>query len=74
MTVSPNKYNSLFGRPRIDPGFLPRDRPILDSVTVLLVRHSAAAASDSFGRAADNMKSEMRGTISDLNREPLNTP
>ena len=27
-----------------------------------------------FGLAADSMKSEMRGTISDLNREPLNTP
>ena len=28
----------------------------------------------SFGLVADIMKSEMRGTISDLNREPLNTP
>jgi hypothetical protein len=28
----------------------------------------------SFGFVADIMKSEMRGTISDLNREPLNTP
>ena len=27
-----------------------------------------------FGFVADIMKSEMRGTISDLNREPLNTP
>ena len=33
--------------------------------------YSAAAASDSFGRtvAADSMKSEIRGTISDLKRE-----
>ena len=39
-------------------------------------RHSAAAANDSLGfiSAADSMKSEMRGTISDLNREPLKTP
>jgi hypothetical protein len=36
--------------------------------------YSAAAASEVFGFAADIMKSEMRGTISDLNREPLNTP
>ena len=36
--------------------------------------YSAAAASEAFGFAADIMKSEMRGTISDLNREPLNTP
>jgi hypothetical protein len=31
-------------------------------------------ALDAFGLVADIMKSEMRGTISDLNREPLNTP
>jgi hypothetical protein len=38
-------------------------------------RYSAAAAT-SFGlvSAADSMKSEMRGTISERNREPLNTP
>ena len=36
--------------------------------------YSAAATSEGFGFAADIMKSEMRGTISDLNREPLNTP
>ena len=36
--------------------------------------YSAAAASESFGFAADIMKSEMRGTISDLKREPLKTP
>jgi hypothetical protein len=39
-----------------------------------MTRYSAAAANDAFGFAADIMKSEMRGTISDLNREPLNTP
>src|SRR6185437_10899029 len=32
-------------------------------------RHSAAAASDGLGVADDSMKSAMRGTISDLNRE-----
>ncbi len=36
--------------------------------------YPAARASNDFGSAADIMKSEMRGTISDLNREPLNTP
>ena len=40
--------------------------------------YSAAAAKDSFKDgflfAEDTMKSEMRGTISDLKREPLNTP
>ena len=41
---------------------------------VLPRSYSAAAASDSHGLAADSMKSEMRGTISDLKRERLNTP
>lgn len=36
--------------------------------------YSAASASMDFGLAADIMKSLMRGTISDLKREPLNTP
>jgi hypothetical protein len=36
--------------------------------------YSAAAANDGFGFAADIMKSEIRGTISDLKREPLKTP
>jgi hypothetical protein len=36
--------------------------------------YSAAVTNFGFGFAADNMKSEIRGTISDLNREPLNTP
>jgi hypothetical protein len=36
--------------------------------------YSAAAAKAGFKLAADSMKSEMRGTISDLKREPLNTP
>ena len=36
--------------------------------------YSAAATNDGFLFAADNMKSEMRGTISDLKREPLKTP
>jgi hypothetical protein len=36
--------------------------------------YSAAYASDGFMVAAEIMKSEIRGTISDLKREPLNTP
>ena len=36
--------------------------------------YSAAATNDGFMIAADAMKSEMRGTISDLKRDPLNTP
>ena len=32
------------------------------------------ATSDGFRFAADTMKSQMRGTISDLKREPLKTP
>jgi hypothetical protein len=36
--------------------------------------YSAAAANEGFGFAADIMKSEIRGTISDLKREPLKTP
>ena len=36
--------------------------------------YSAAAASEGLALAADTMKSEMRGTISDLKREPLKTP
>jgi hypothetical protein len=35
---------------------------------------AAAAANEAFGFAADIMKSEIRGTISDLKREPLKTP
>jgi hypothetical protein len=36
--------------------------------------YSAAAAKEGFTFADDIMKSEMRGTISDLKREPLKTP
>jgi hypothetical protein len=36
--------------------------------------YSAALANAGFRFADDIMKSEMRGTISDLKREPLNTP
>jgi hypothetical protein len=39
-----------------------------------IARYSAAKANKDFGFADDTMKSEMRGTISDLKREPLNTP
>jgi hypothetical protein len=67
-------YSYLYDRLQIVSEFPLPDGAIPDSITVLPRRHSAAAASDSFGRAADSMKSEMRGTISDLNREPLKTP
>jgi hypothetical protein len=40
----------------------------------LFADYSAAAANFGFMFADDTMKSEMRGTISDLKREPLNTP
>ena len=36
--------------------------------------YSAAATRAGLGFADDMMKSEMRGTISDLKREPLKTP
>jgi hypothetical protein len=36
--------------------------------------YSAAATNFGLPLAADIMKSEMRGTISDLKREPLKTP
>jgi hypothetical protein len=61
-------------RRRIDPGVGPESGSIVDSTMLLPRRYSAAAASDNLGLAADSMKSEMRGTISDLNREPLKTP
>ena len=41
---------------------------------VVSCNYSAAKASVGFMFAADIMKSEMRGTISDLKREPLKTP
>ena len=49
-------------------------RPAIRHRTRKIDAYSAAAASEAFGFADDTMKSEMRGTISDLNREPLNTP
>jgi hypothetical protein len=36
--------------------------------------YSAAATSEGFRFADETMKSEMRGTISDLKRDPLKTP
>ena len=39
-----------------------------------LAGYSAASACNELGFAAETMKSWMRGTISDLKREPLNTP
>jgi len=43
-------------------------------VAVRIDVYSAAATNAGFLLAADSMKSEMRGTISDLKREPLKTP
>lgn len=48
--------------------------PLVQMNSGVMRRYSAASASSDFGFADDIMKSEMRGTISDLNREPLNTP
>ena len=45
-----------------------------DRGNVGLRRYSAASDSNDFGSEADAWKSQMRGTISDLKREPLNTP
>jgi hypothetical protein len=39
-----------------------------------IAAYSAAKTNEGFTFAADIMKSEMRGTISDLKREPLKTP
>ena len=71
-----SNFSGLSDGARIKPSFLSGIRPILDSAMVLPGRYSAAAASASFGfaLAAESMKSEMRGTISDLKREPLKTP
>ena len=41
---------------------------------VFVGAYSAAARTEGFAFVADSMKSEMRGTISDLKREPLKTP
>jgi hypothetical protein len=68
--------NHLSQSPNQDPRPCCLNRLILDSVRVSTDLYSAAAASDSLGLtiAVDSMKSEIRGTISDLKREPLNTP
>ena len=49
-------------------------KPAIRLRTRKIDAYSAAAAKADFGFADDTMKSEMRGTISDLKREPLNTP
>ncbi|MEA2941999.1 MAG: hypothetical protein QOD09_2528 [Bradyrhizobium sp.] len=67
-------FSGLEVRIRINATLHAETRPILDSLADFARRYSAAATSDSFTLAADSMKSEMRGTISDLNREPLKTP
>ena len=45
-----------------------------DAALRFLPSSYSAAVCRSFGSAADSMKSLIRGTISDLKREPLNTP
>jgi hypothetical protein len=45
-----------------------------DSIWNPLQSSYSAAPASGFTFAADAMKSEMRGTISDLKREPLKTP
>ena len=69
--------NSFFQGPE-NRGFL---RPIqrvtgraASAETRPIDAYSAAVTKVGFLFAADNMKSEMRGTISDLKREPLKTP
>ena len=44
------------------------------SAEIRLKKAYSAATSASLAWAADRMKSEIRGTISDRKREPLNTP
>jgi hypothetical protein len=55
--------------PRITAN-LSNDAKIADEAAL----YSAAAINEGFMFADDTMKSEMRGTISDLKREPLKTP
>ncbi len=52
----------------------PRDFAAYRPKPSFLLANYSAAARAAFGSAADSMKSQMRGTISDLKREPLNTP
>jgi hypothetical protein len=51
-----------------------RDFAVMQPKTMKLRIYSAAAANAGLTFADDAMKSEMRGTISDLKRDPLNTP
>jgi hypothetical protein len=60
-----NLFSSLSGGPGIDAAR--RYSAARTNVGLVL-------AADTFGFAADIMKSEMRGTISERNRDPLNTP
>jgi hypothetical protein len=62
-----NSAAYLAGDSEYDIGTIPNRNRQIDA-------YSAAAANAAFGFADDTMKSEMRGTISDLKREPLKTP
>ena len=45
-----------------------------DAYSAAAANVAFTATNDGLAFAADMMKSEMRGTISDLNRDPLKTP
>ena len=73
--VSP-VYSGGYRRSRITGHDLDCEPTVLDRDRHGAV-YSAAETNlgfEAFIFAADSMKSEMRGTISDLKREPLNTP
>jgi len=53
---------------------IPRRKDPNDAYSAAPDNEAFTATNDGFRFAADIMKSQMRGTISDLNREPLNTP
>jgi hypothetical protein len=68
--LSMAQFRGLTRAFRINQRRLDFEQPTLQSLL-----YSAAATSEGFfGAADDMMKSEIRGTISDLKREPLKTP
>ena len=82
------RINSFLHEPA-NPGFLAPIQGVTDRAkstqhswfeaatalrTASIAIYSAAKTSAGFTFATESMKSEMRGTISDLKREPLKTP
>jgi hypothetical protein len=67
-----NLFSSLSGGPGIDAAR--RYSAARTNVGLVLAADILVLAGDIMEVAADIMKSEMRGTISERNREPLNTP